>query len=205
MIVRLEGRLVEKAPAYAVVDCGGVGYRVSISVTTMDALPNVGEHAVLHTHLIVREDGMELVGFATPSERDAFLMLIGIPGVGVRTALSILSALSVVELQQAVLTNNTALLQQIPGVGRKTAERLVLELREKIGSIAVAAPAGDGAPSALLSEALSALLVLGYNHQRAESSLRQAFDQLRTEGAQITIEQLVKRALRLIHTTERSR
>jgi Holliday junction DNA helicase RuvA len=196
MIVRLEGILLEKSPASAVVDCNGVGYFANISLTTSEQLPHVGQRAVLHTHLIVRDDAMELVGFATPAERDVFLLLVGIPGVGMRTALSILSAMSVSQLQEAIVANNLPVLQRIPGVGRKTAERLVLELREKIGAIA---PARDGEVLPVLNEALRAMVVLGYNRNHAEKALRTAFDQCRAEGITPSVEQLVKLALRLVH------
>jgi Holliday junction DNA helicase RuvA len=197
MIVRLDGRLVEKSPSHAVIDCAGVGYRASISLNTSEALPPVGERTVLHTHLIVRDDGMELVGFATPSERDAFLMLTAIPGVGTRTALAILSSLSVRELQHAVLANNTVQLQRIPGVGRKTAERLVLELREPIVRL-VPETASDGDATLQFAEALSALTVLGYNRVVAEKALRTALEQCRQEQIVPNVELLVKRALRIV-------
>jgi Holliday junction DNA helicase RuvA len=199
MIVRLEGILREKSPSYVVIECNGVGYGVSISLTTMESLPSIGERAVLHTHLIVRQDAMELVGFATPSEREAFLLLVGIPGVGVRTALSILSALSVAQLQEAVIANNLVLLQRIPGIGRKTAERLILELREKIGGIV---SGQDGHVLPILDEALRAMVVLGYHRQHAEKALRVAFDEYRAEGLSPSVELLVKRALRHVHSTE---
>ncbi|GIV54397.1 MAG: Holliday junction ATP-dependent DNA helicase RuvA [Candidatus Kapaibacterium sp.] len=197
MIARLEGRILEKSPSHVIIDCGGVGYRVHISLTTSEALPPVGHQTLLHTHLIVREDSMELVGFATQSERDAFLLLTAIPGVGMRIALGILSAMSVTELQHAVLANNTVQLQRIPGVGRKTAERLVLELRERIAAIAPA-PSLDGNIASLLGESLSALLVLGYNRQVAEKALRTAFEQCQDDGEHPNVEQLVKRALRIV-------
>jgi len=199
MIVRLEGILREKSPSYVVVECNGVGYGVSISLTTMESLPSIGERAVLHTHLIVRQDAMELVGFATPSEREAFLLLVGIPGVGVRTALSILSALSVAQLQEAIIANNLVLLQRIPGIGRKTAERLILELREKIGGIV---SGQDGHVLPILDEALRAMVVLGYHRQHAEKALRVALDEYRAEGLSPCVELLVKRALRHVHSTE---
>lgn len=197
MIVRLDGRLVEKSPSHAVIDCAGVGYRASISLNTSEALPPVGERTVLHTHLIVRDDGMELVGFATPSEREAFLMLTAIPGVGTRTALAILSSLSVSDLQHAVLANNTVQLQRIPGVGRKTAERLVLELREPIVRL-VPETASDGDGTLQFAEALSALTVLGYSRVVAEKALRTALEQCRQEQIVPNVELLVKRALRIV-------
>lgn len=199
MIVRLEGTLLEKSPSHAVIACGGVGYRASISLVTSEQLPAVGERALLHTHLIVRDDGMELVGFATPSERDAFLLLTAIPGVGTRIALSILSTMSIGELQNAILTNNVLQLQRIPGVGRKTAERVALELREKIGAISLASEAGGGDSSILTSEALSAMVVLGYNRSLAEKALRSAVESCRQEGIEPSVEVLVKRALRILH------
>lgn len=200
MIARLDGILIEKTPAAAIIDCNGVGYRVSISVTTFDVLPENGSRIVLHTSLLVRDDALELVGFATQSERDAFHLLVATPGIGTRTALAILSALSVAELQRAVLSGNTAILQRIPGVGRKTAERLIIELREKVASIDTGAPSIDGRYAQVVSEALSALVVLGYNRQHAEKALRTALEQIQEESSSPTIELLVKRALRLLHT-----
>lgn len=198
MIARLSGTLIEKSPSHIVVDCGGIGFRMSVSLTTSEQLPSVGEHAIVHTHLIVRDDGIELVGFATPSEREMFLLLIAIPGVGTRIALSILSAMSVAELQHAVLANNLVVLQRIPGVGKKTAERLVLELREKIASVSIERE-GVGEFSLLLSEALQAMVVLGYNRAQAEKALRTAFETMRQQGQSPSVETLIKHALRILH------
>ncbi|MCX7930316.1 MAG: Holliday junction branch migration protein RuvA [Chlorobi bacterium] len=197
MIARLDGIVLEKSPSHVVVECNGIGFRISIPVSTSEVLPAIGQRTALHTHLLVREDAFELVGFATVGERDAFQLLITIPGVGVRTALGILSAMSVGQLQQAVLSNNIAQLQRIPGVGRKTAERLVLELRERIGAVEVKHSAVEEA-SLLLTEALSAMIVLGYNRQQAEKAIRVAFDDCRRDGIEPSLEVLVKRALRII-------
>lgn len=198
MIVRLAGILLEKSHAHAVIECGGVGYRASISLMTSEELPPAGHHAVLHTHLLVREDGIELVGFSSTSERDAFLLLIAIPGIGTRTALNVLSAMSLGELQHAILANNLVHLQRIPGIGRKTAERLVLELREKIGGISVPQPAA-AEHGAVLTEAISAMVVLGYNRGQAEKALRSALEQIQEENIEPNMETLLKRALRIIH------
>lgn len=198
MIARLAGTLLEKSHSHAVIECGGIGFRASISLMTSEELPPAGHHAVLHTHLLVRDDGIELVGFSSPNERDVFLLLIAIPGIGTRTALNVLSAMTLGELQQAILANNLVQLQRIPGVGRKTAERLVLELREKIGGIPVPQSAA-GEHGAVLGEALSAMVVLGYNRGQAEKALRSALEHIQQENIEPTVETLLKRALRIIH------
>ena len=164
MIGRLSGLLVAKHPPQVLVDVGGVGYEVDVPMSTFFNLPATGEKVVLVTHLVVREDAHVLYGFATEDERSAFRLLIRISGVGARTALSVLSGLSVAELRQAVLMQETGRLTKVPGIGKKTAERLLLELK---GKIAEPLPgAGRGAPS-VSNDVLNALLALGYSEKEA--------------------------------------
>ena len=164
MIGRLTGRLVAKHPPQVTVDCNGVAYEVDVPMSTFYSLPATGEAVTLHTHLVVREDAQALYGFHTLEERAAFRQLIRIAGVGARTALAVLSGLSVAELAQAVALQDAARLTKIPGIGKKTAERLLLELR---GKLAQAQPAGAGA-----ADVLNALLALGYNEKEALSATR---------------------------------
>ncbi len=174
MIGRLAGTLLEKQPPRLLVDCGGVGYEVDVPMSTLYHLPATGERVMLFTHLVVREDAQLLYGFATQGERAAFRELVKISGVGPRTALAGLSGLSITDLAPAVTLQDAARLGQIPGIGKKTAERLLLELRGKLGAdLAVpaglaAADAGDAAP-----DILQALTALGYSEKEALYAVKQ--------------------------------
>ena len=169
MIGRLHGPLVEKNPPQIIVDCHGVGYEVSVPMSTFYNLPALGEKVTLLTHFVVREDAQLLYGFATQAEREAFRQLIKISGVGPRTALSVLSGMSVGELAQAITLQEAGRLVKVPGIGKKTAERLLLELKGKLG-------ADIGVPHHLASDAqadiLQALLALGYSDKEAAISLK---------------------------------
>ncbi len=169
MIGRLTGKLVEKRPPTVVVEVQGIGYEVDVPMSTFFQLPATGSAVTLQTHLIVREDAHLLFGFATEEERQVFRQLLKISGVGARTALSVLSGMSVAELQQAVAAHDGARLTKIPGIGKKTAERLVLELRDRLKVGAVIAPAGTDA--GVRSDALNALLALGYSDKEATHAL----------------------------------
>ena len=169
MIGRLHGTLLDKTPPQLLVDCGGVGYEVDVPMSTLYKLPELGKPVTLLTHLAVREDAHQLYGFATAAERDAFRALIRISGVGARIALALLSGLSVDELAQAVTAQDSARLTRVPGIGKKTAERLLLELRGKLGadlgsSAGAAAAAGHG-------DVLAALLALGYSEREASAAV----------------------------------
>lgn len=166
MIGRLTGRLAAKHPPQVLVDVGGVAYEVDVPMSTFYTLPATGEAVSLYTHLVVREDAHHLYGFATPDERTAFRRLIRISGIGARTALSVLSGLSVADLAGAVARQEAGRLVKIPGIGKKTAERLLLELKGKLDE--VSAPAAH-APSA---DALNALLALGYSEKEAQGAVR---------------------------------
>lgn len=166
MIGRLVGQLVEKNPPDLLVDVGGVGYELAVPMSTFYNLPDVGGTVTLLTHFIVREDAQLLYGFLTASERSAFRQLIKISGIGPRTALAILSGMSVSDIAQAVSTGDSALLTRIPGIGKKTAERLVLELKGKLGADLTGA-AGTGASQSSNSDIISALIALGYSEREA--------------------------------------
>ncbi|MDH4114287.1 MAG: Holliday junction branch migration protein RuvA [Burkholderiaceae bacterium] len=170
MIGRIEGRLLEKNPPAILVDVGGVGYEIDVPMSTFYQLPAVSERVVLLTHLAVREDAHQLYGFATAAERAAFRELIRISGIGARTALAVLSGLSVTELAQAVTLQESGRLTRIPGIGKKTAERLLLELKGKLGAElgSAAMPAAGDAHA----DVLHALLALGYNEREAASAVR---------------------------------
>jgi len=174
MIGRLTGLLGEKTPPQILVDCGGVGYEVLVPMSTFYLLPSVGEKTTLLTHLVVREDAQILFGFLTPHERDAFRQLIKISGVGPRTALGVLSGMSVEDLSQAVAQQDAGMLVKIPGIGKKTAERLLLELKGKMLEGLSGLSSSGQAPSAeqSASDVEQALMALGYNEREARQALR---------------------------------
>ena len=172
MIGRLVGTLVEKRPPSLLLDVGGVGYELDAPMSTFYSLPAIGERVTLLTHLVVREDAQQLFGFATAAERNAFRALIRISGVGARTALSVLSGLSVEELAQAVTLQQAAALTRIPGIGTKTAQRLLLELKGKLGA-ALEAPSGALASGGeTINDILRALTALGYSEREAAAAAK---------------------------------
>jgi Holliday junction DNA helicase RuvA len=192
MIYRLRGTLVEKDTEGVVVDVGGVGYRSSASLATLRALPSLGEECVIHTRLVVREDAMLLFGFAEREERAAFDVLTAVSKVGPKLAISILSSMSPQEVSEAVARGDVIKLSSVPGLGKKTAERLVLELRGKslaaFGPEPVAAGGGGGGP---YMEARDALAALGYRLEEAEKALNDV-------PPQDSVEKYIKEALRRI-------
>jgi holliday junction DNA helicase RuvA len=171
MIGRLSGLLAGKAPPQVLVDVGGVGYEVDVPMSTFFNLPGIGERVSLLTHFVVREDAQVLFGFLTAPERDAFRQLVKISGVGPRTALSVLSGLSVAELAQAVSLQDGVRLVKVPGIGKKTAERLLLELKGKLGPD-LALPASAAAQTEAGSDIVQALVALGYNEREAQAALK---------------------------------
>ena len=170
MIGKLTGILSDKNPPQVIVDCGGVGYEVQVPMSTFYNLPVSGQKVVLLTHFVVREDAQILYGFATHTEREAFRALIKITGVGPRMALAVLSGLSVAELAQTVTLQDSGRLTKVPGVGKKTAERLLLELKGKLGADMGAAAAAAASPAQ--SDILQALIALGYNDKEAALALK---------------------------------
>ena len=170
MIGRLTGLLLEKNPPQITVDVHGVGYEVDVPMSTFYNLPAGGERTSLYIHHVIREDGQFLYGFLSDTERAAFRQLIKISGVGAKIALAVLSGMSVTDLAQAVALQEAGRLTKVPGIGKKTAERLLLELRDKLpksGSLSSAAPVDDS------SDILNALLALGYNDKEATTAMKQ--------------------------------
>ena len=169
MIGKLTGTLSDKNPPQVLVDCNGVGYEVHVPMSTFYNLPELGSKLSLLTHFVVREDAQILYGFASAQEREAFRQLIKISGVGPRTALSVLSGMSVAELSQAVTLQEAGRLVKVPGIGKKTAERLLLELKGKLGPD-IGASASVGSASQV--DILQALLALGYSDKEAAAALK---------------------------------
>ncbi len=195
MIVQLSGEIVSKSATEIVMDCNGVGYGIMVSVNTSEKMPEPANKAKLLTILIPREDSMQLFGFYENSERDAFRMLISISGVGPKIALGILSSLKVEELREYILTGNLHALTKLPGIGKKTAERLHLELKDKINKIS----AGDFEPietsiNLVRQEALSALITLGYSRPIAEKAIRKVMSD--SKGEQLSAEDFIKLSLK---------
>jgi len=176
MIGRLHGILLHKEPPALLVDVGGVGYELEAPMTTFYELPGVGERVTLYTHLVVREDAHLLYGFAREAQRRLFRALLKVNGVGPRVALAVLSGLSDEEFTRCVADEDIARLTKVPGIGRKTAERLVIEMRDKLpADVAAAAPATAAAasmPADPVSEAVSALVALGYKPNEASRAVR---------------------------------
>ncbi len=176
MIGRIAGVLLEKKPPQVLLDVQGIGYEIDVPMSTFYELPATGAQVSLYTHLVIREDMHLLFGFATEPERQTFRQLVKISGVGVRTALALLSGMSVFEFQQAVQAQDSARLINIPGIGRKTAERLLLELRDKLEPYM---PGQDQRVlrSSLTDDVRNALLSLGYNDREADWAIKQIVNQ----------------------------
>jgi len=190
MIGRLTGLLLEKLPPLVLVDVQGVGYEINVPMSTFYNLPAIGVKITLHTYLVVREDAHLLFGFATEAERQAFRQLVKISGVGARTALAVLSGLSVTDLYQAVAAQDSRRIIKIPGIGRKTAERLLLELRDKLDSGMVGIDSST--PSSKVgSDVLNALLSLGYNDREANWAIKQL-------PSDVTVSEGIRQALKLL-------
>jgi holliday junction DNA helicase RuvA len=197
MIASLTGILKAKTPTEVLIEVSGVGYAVTIPLSTFETLGEVGSNVSLRTYLHVREDLLQLFGFATEDERFFFKLLISVNGIGPRIAQGILSGIAVPDLREHIVKSNISALTSIPGVGRKTAERLIVELRDKIGKNvsenANSAFAKDG-EEMLRQEALMALTSLGYNKLVAEKAIRQVLDE--AKGVKLSLQDLIKRALR---------
>jgi len=203
MITSIHGLLTAATPLHAIIELNGFGYEVNIPVTTAEKLPVTGSTVKLHTHVIYREDAQTLYGFATPAERDFFrLMIEHVTGVGPKMALTIMSKLSLPSLQSAIGSGDIATLAKCPGIGKKTAERLVIELRAKVGvtgsaeTVLSASGTGSDAPAAKadtkMRDAVLALGALGYKTADADEAIRRAMLSI---GPKATTEQLIKKAL----------
>ena len=194
MIGQLTGTLIEKMPPQVMVDCHGVGYELDVPMSTFYNLPGLGETVRLLTHLVVREDAHVLFGFASESEKQMFGHLISVNGVGPSTALVVLSYLSPEELRHAIVREDTAALQAVKGIGGKTAQRLILELRDKLKKEGEESVANAGiVRNTVRQEALSALVTLGIAKPAAEKSVDAV---LKKAGSNISLEELVKHALK---------
>lgn len=189
MIGRLSGVLLEKNPPHLLVDCNGVGYEVGVPMSTFYNLPGIGEKVVLLTHLTVREDAHILFGFGSAEERNVFKQLIKITGVGARTALAILSGMSVGDLAQAITLQEAGRLTRVPGIGKKTAERLLLELKGKLGADLGAV--GGVVHHDASADILNALLALGYSDKEALLAMKQvAADSTVSDGIKLALKAL---------------
>ena len=171
MIGRLTGTLAEKSPPLVLMDVGGVGYEVDVPMSTFCSLPHLGERVTLHTHMVVREDAQLLYGFLTLEERETFRQLIRISGVGPRIALAVLSGMSAQELAQAVSQQQPGRLVKVPGIGKKTAERLLLELKGKLAPD-LGMPAGSVVTSDAQADIVQALVALGYSDKDAAAAIK---------------------------------
>jgi Holliday junction DNA helicase RuvA len=190
MITQLRGRLVEKSPTSVVIDCQGVGYLVNISLFTFGQLSD-DENIQLFTHLQVREDAQTLYGFSTDLERQVFRLLIGISGIGANTARTMLSSLSPIEIGQAIQGEQVDIIQSVKGIGAKTAQRVVIELRDKIQGIVADAGIPTSINNTNKEEALSALVVLGYQTKACVKVL----DELIGVDSDMSVERLIRKAL----------
>ncbi len=189
----IKGTLIQKAPNSAVIDVQGIGFLLEISVNTFEMLPQVNEPCQLRTYLYVREDAQRLYGFATVKERNLFLELTGVSGIGPKVALGILSGGTVEEVKQRILDEDVSALKRFPGIGPKTAKRIILELRETLTPSEEAGVAGDVAGMQKNQEAVLALESLGYSRTQAEKAVKAARKQ--DEGLE-NVEDLIKRALK---------
>lgn len=190
MIARLSGLLIEKAPPLIVLDCAGVGYEVEVPMSTFYHLPELGAKVTLLTHMVVREDAQLLYGFGTQQEKDTFRQLLKVNGIGAKSALSILSGVSIDDLIAAISSQDVTLLTRIPGVGKKTAERLLLELKDKFDAVAGLGTV-SGATKSAAQDVLNALLALGYNEREALVSVKGL-------EADISVSEGIKKALKAL-------
>ncbi len=195
MIAFINGKLVEKNPAYAVIECSGVGYMIHISLQTYSAIGNLGENCKLFTHLSIREDAHLLYGFAKEKERTLFRHLISVSGIGTNTARMMLSAMSCEELTLAIINDNSKLLQSIKGIGLKTAQRVVIDLKDKVDKDVTNFDKFSVAHNTNKDEALFALISLGFVRTAADVALNKI---IKIDGSELSIEELIKRALKIL-------
>ena len=191
MIAQIKGRLIEKTPTYVVIDCNGVGYEIKISLNTFSSIGD-SEVCSLFTHFVVREDAQLLYGFKETSERELFRLLISVSGVGSATAMMILSSLSPNDTKQAILNNDVNTLKSVKGIGQKSAERVIVDLKDKISGIEVSLTNFTVSNNTIKEEALSALMMLGFSKKPAEKALEKAI----ISEEDLTVEELIKRTLK---------
>jgi holliday junction DNA helicase RuvA len=189
MIALVSGSVAIRRPDHVVVDCGGVGYKLAVSSETLRRVPGIGHQVMLHTHLVVRDDALALYGFATEDERELFLMLLGVQSVGPKVALAVLSAAAPSDLLSALASGDTARFQAVPGIGKRTAERIIVELREKVGASLSVPPITVTRADDPRAVAREGLLGLGYSAAEV--------DQLLDDVAGESPEELISQALRM--------
>ena len=194
MISFVEGNIIEKTPTYAIIDCNGVGYHVHISLQTYSKLADSGR-CRLYTHLAIREDAHLLYGFADQEERSLFRHLITVQGVGTNSARMILSSLNLSEIYQAIVSDQYAILQSVKGIGAKTAQKIVLELKDKLAKDVLQGEIFATTHNTLTKEALSALITLGFPKNQAEKAIAQIIKQ---KGEALGLEELIKFTLNLL-------
>lgn len=170
MIARLQGKLLEKSPPLIVIDCNGVGYEVEVPMSTFYNLPELGQSVQILTHMVVREDAQLLYGFGSEQEKNTFKQLLKVNGIGAKSALSILSGVSVNDLMLAVSQQEVSMLTRIPGIGKKTAERLLLELKDKF--VVTGSTSAQPSAKAATDDILNALVALGYNEREASATVK---------------------------------
>jgi Holliday junction DNA helicase RuvA len=193
MIYHIEGKLIEKTPTYAVIDAGGVGYVMQISLNTFSKIGDSEKCKLYTEQLYVRDDMPRFFGFADIAERNLFRLLVSVSGVGGTSALLMLSSLSAAEIQTAIATANVAVIKSVKGIGEKTAQRVIVDLKDKMGKSDLSSEIFAGLNNTLKEEALSALVMLGFNKLAADKTLDKI---IRTEGTGQTVEQLIKSALK---------
>ena len=191
MITHIKGKLIEKNPSFVIIDCNGVGYLLRISLQTFSKLAD-DEQCMLFSHLAIKEDSHTLYGFFDKNERDLFRQLISVSGVGPNTAQMILSSLTPQEIQQSILTENVIVLKGVKGIGGKTAQRIILDLKDKIAKIGITTNSSTNSYNTIREEALSALTMLGFS----KSSIEKFVDNVLQNDSNVEIEELVKRVLK---------
>ncbi|MDT8413028.1 MAG: Holliday junction branch migration protein RuvA [Vicingaceae bacterium] len=191
MIAQIKGRLIEKTPTYVIIDCNGVGYQINISLNTYSKI-DADELCLLHTHMIVREDAQLLYGFKDKSERELFRLLISVSGVGSATAMMILSSLTATEIKGAISTGDVNTLKGVKGIGAKSAQRIIIDLRDKIGKVGENDINFAVSNNTIKDEALSALIMLGFAKKPAEVAL----NKILTVSEDMSVEQLIKQTLK---------
>ena len=190
MITQIKGRLVEKSPTELVIDCNGLGYLVNISLNTFSLLSD-SENISLYTHLQVKEDSHTLFGFYDKTERNLFRKLISVSGIGASTARTMLSSLNPEEIQRAILSENVSTIQSVKGIGLKTAQRVIIELKDKVSAISEGLEISSNFTNSKREESLSALEVLGYSRKQTTKVV----DKLISETSKISVEEIIKNAL----------